>query len=146
MVNIYTPTDKSNDISVGVFEFKQYGNTMFRPKINWVDHNREDVIQYNEGIHKAELEKYIRISQNASIAHKQTVLGIVKKYWDCFCKEGARRPIIDYEFTIDTGTSKPVCCRKPRYGPYESKIILELMKDLLKMIGSSATKDRGEAA
>ena len=70
MVNIYTPTDQSNGIREGVFEFKQYGNTMFRPKIKWVDHNREDVIQYNEGIHKAELEKYIRIGQNVSKAHK----------------------------------------------------------------------------
>jgi len=46
-------------------------------------------------------------------------------------KEGARQPTIDYEFSIDTGTEKPVFCRKPRYGPYESNIIMQHVKVLL---------------
>ena len=56
---------------------------------------------------------------------------MVKKYWDSFCKKGARRHILNYEFSIDTGTAKPVCCKKSRYGPHESKIIMEHIKTLL---------------
>ena len=56
---------------------------------------------------------------------------IVKKYWNCFCKKGARRPILNYEFSIDNGTAKPVCCKQPLYGPYESKHIMEHVKTLL---------------
>ena len=32
---------------------------------------------------------------------------------------------------IDTGGAKPVCCRKPSYGPYESKVILTQVAQLL---------------
>ena len=71
-----------------------------------------------------EMEKNIRIGKDAPQARRSHILGIVKKYWDYFCKRGARRPILNYEFSIDTGSAKLVCCRKPRYGPYESNIIL----------------------
>ena len=47
-------------------------------------------------------------------------------------KEGCKRPIIGYKFGIDTGTAKPVCCKKPTYGFYESKIIMEQIMELLK--------------
>ena len=59
------------------------------------------------------------------------ILGIVKKYWDYFCKRGAHRTILNYEFSIDTGSAKPICSRKPRYGPYKSKTILQHIKVLL---------------
>ena len=68
--------------------------------------------------------------KKASQAHRLHIHGIVKKYWDCFCKRGARRPILVYDFLIDTGSAKLVCCRKPRYGPYESKTILQQIKAL----------------
>ena len=132
MINKYTPTNQTDDIGEGCFDFKQYGKTMFRPLLKWDYYKWDDTIKFNEVVDKAELVKYIRICKDADIGHKETILGIVIKYWDCFCKKGARRTIINYEFAVDTGTAKPVCYRKPRYGPYESKIILDLMKDLLK--------------
>ena len=62
---------------------------------------------------------------------RERVNSIVNKYWDSFCKEGAKRTILGYEFPIDTGNTKSVCCRKPQYGPYESKIIMVQLKALL---------------
>ena len=50
---------------------------------------------------------------------------------DCFCKRGARRTILDYEFAIDTGASSPVCYRRPTYGPHEKSIIMDQVKSLL---------------
>ena len=41
------------------------------------------------------------------------------------------KPILHFEFAIDTGGSAPVCCRKPRYGPHESKIIMTQIQVLL---------------
>ena len=55
----------------------------------------------------------------------------MKKYLDCFYKRGTRRPILNYEFSIDMGSAKLVCCIKPRYGLYESKIIIQHIKALL---------------
>ena len=43
------------------------------------------------------------------------------------------KPILHFEFAIGTGTggSPPVCCRKPHYGPHESKIIMTQIQVLL---------------
>ena len=51
-------------------------------------------------------------------------------FWDVFAKDGLRQPMLGYEFCIDTGTHTPVCCKKPSYGPTESKIIMDNIKIL----------------
>ena len=56
---------------------------------------------------------------------------IIIKYWDYFCKEEDLRPILYYKFSIDTITTKPVCCRKPQYRLYESKIIMSQIEALI---------------
>ena len=63
--------------------------------------------------------------------HKSEIKELIVKYWDCFCQKGACRPILDYEFTIDTGASKPVFYKKPTYSPHERPILLEHIKSLL---------------
>ena len=55
----------------------------------------------------------------------------IKEYWDFFVKVGAARPILGYEFGIDTGDAKPVFCKKPSYEPYESKVIVTQVDQLL---------------
>ena len=45
-------------------------------------------------------------------------------------QDGTHRSILGYEFGIDTGGAKPVCCRKPSYGPHESKIIMAQVEQL----------------
>ena len=62
---------------------------------------------------------------------KQQVSAVIKKYWDCFVTVGAKQIILGYEFVIDTGGAKPVCCKKTSYGPYESKVIMEQVNQLL---------------
>ena len=51
--------------------------------------------------------------------------------WFFFDKQCYRQTIVGYVFAIDTGTASPLCCRKPRYGPWESDIIMEQIHDLL---------------
>lgn len=46
------------------------------------------------------------------------VTSIITEYRDYFVKEDIKYTILGYEFGIDTSGSKPVCCRKPSYGPY----------------------------
>ena len=132
MVNNYTPIDNADDIEEGTFDYQQYGKTVYRNKDAWKDIKREDYIFYEHKKHESEFKDNIRIGMGVAHGHKAIITGIVQKYWDCFCKEGAKRPILNYEFAIDTGNAKPVCCRKPRYGPYESKIMMEQIEALLK--------------
>ena len=71
------------------------------------------------------------MSDKVSGEIKIQVRNIIIKFWDSFCEEGARRTILGYEFAVDTGDAKPVCCKKPNYGPYESEIIMKSIRALL---------------
>jgi len=56
---------------------------------------------------------------------------IIQGHWDCFYEASARKPILGFEFAINTGGSPPACCRKPQYGPHESGIIMDHINSLL---------------
>jgi hypothetical protein len=55
---------------------------------------------------------------------------IIKEFWDVFDPDGLKTPIRGYQFHIDTGNSVPVCCKTPRYGPHEARVINELVQGL----------------
>ena len=59
----------------------------------------------------------MKIGKNVDDTTRDDIIQIIQKYLDCFWKEGASRTFLGYEFGIDTGDSKPVCCKKPAYGP-----------------------------
>jgi len=130
--NKYIPLDYGDDIQEGHFDFSEHGKTVFRPPAReWKTSERDDIIQYNAATHAAELDKGLRISDNVTDAIKTQLRQIIIKYWDSFCEEGAKRTILGYEFAIDTGDAKPVCCKKPNYGPYEAEIIMKQIRALL---------------
>ena len=134
VINRYIPVDYSSDIDEGFFDYKCYGKAVFRLISKWKYTDRQDLISYQEDKDSEELHANIRIGKDASNEHKSRIMGIVKKYWDFFGKKGVRRPILNYEFSIDAGTAKPVCCKEPCYESYESKIIMEYVTTLLKKI------------
>ena len=39
--------------------------------------------------------------------------------------------ILGFSFAIDTSNETQVCCKKPRYEPYESKVIMGQIQILL---------------
>ena len=106
--------------------------TVFKSKQSSTCTNRNDLIYFDEtGEDEKELIKGFKIGQLATTQQKEQVLSLVKKYWDCFCKRGAKRTILEYEFGVDTGASQPVACRVKQYGPHESKIMMEQVEGLL---------------
>ena len=78
-----------------------------------------------------DLNKDLRLGTSLDSDCQATVRNLIIKYWDCFVKEGAKRPILGYKFGIDTSGAKPECCKHPSYGPYESKRIMSQLEDLL---------------
>ena len=78
-----------------------------------------------------ELDKGLKIGKLVPLTTTRAIRNLVIKYWDCFCAEVAKRTILDYEFTIDTGSSPLICCRNPTYGPHEEPIIMEQISSLL---------------
>lgn len=107
--NKYTPPMQIDDIDEGLFLFEKFGKCIFKPSTKWQDNLRTDLIEFNPETHKKELEDNFKIGTNATSETKAIILNLIKEYWDCFCGDGARRPIIGYEFSIDTGQSSPIC-------------------------------------
>jgi len=133
--NKYIPLDYGDDIHDGHFDFEFKGKAVWRPTTSTGEiciPARDDLISYDPTLHSAELLKGLRINDDVSDAIKLRVKAIVITYWDCFCEEGARRTILGYEFAIDTGASKPICVKRPNYGPYESAIIMQQILSLEK--------------
>ena len=129
--NKYIPLDYATDVDEGCFDFAHHGNTVFRPRKRWADKERDDLIKFDEENDMAELLENLKVGSNVLPVYQDRVKAIIMRYWDCFCVKGARRPILDYEFSIDTGASPPVCCRRPAYGPHEKPIIMEQIDSLL---------------
>ena len=92
---------------------------------------RQDLIKFDAKDHNEELEKNLKIGEHVKPQLRQRIIDLIQTYWDCFCKEGARRTILGYEFSLDTGASQPICAKQTQYGPHESKIIMGQIQDLL---------------
>ena len=90
---------------------------------------RQDIIIFDESKHQKEFEELIQWG-DCPQELRPRIEGIIKEYWDVFAKEGLKQPIRGFQFTIDTGGSKPVCCKLPRYGPHESRIITKMTEGL----------------
>jgi hypothetical protein len=90
---------------------------------------RTDVIVFDKNVHQAELDKNITWG-NCPTAYKEQILTIIKEHWDCFAQEGLKKHIRGFTCRIDTGAIEPVCCRAPRYGPHEAKVMTQLCQQL----------------
>lgn len=95
--------------------FEKLGQCVFKLQEKWKDSERDDIIQFNPAEDEEELHKNFKIGAAVETRIKDRILDIVRKYWDCFCSKGARRPILGYEFSINTGTHSPVC-KFPAFG------------------------------
>ena len=131
--NQYIPCTHTTDIDDGFFDYQCYGKTFFRPKtVTTTPSTRNDIIVFDGAADDTELESNLKVGTNVDPTFRQRVKDVIIKYWDCFCKRGARRTILGYEFALDTGGAPPVCARAIQYGPHESKIIMTQIEDLLK--------------
>ena len=128
----YRTPELDDDGVSDILDYAQYGKCVYKPQLDWSPgHLRDDLILFDSATHSEELNKDLSFDSTVDAETKIAVTDIIKDFWDCFIKEGAKRPILGYEFGIDTGGAKPVCCRKPSYGPYESKVILTQVAQLL---------------
>ena len=132
VVSRYTTPEFYGDDVDGILDYSQYGKCVYKTELHWCDDSeRKDIIIFDCAAHSAELIKGLRFDPTLDPPTRESIVAVIKKYWDFFIQEGAKRPILGYEFGIDTGGAKPVCCRKPSYGPYESKVIMEQVSQLI---------------
>ena len=77
-MNRYIPLDYSDDIDDGFFDYTQYGKAVFKPRVNWKAHTRNDIITYNHAYDWYELNKGIKIGNMASAESKERLISIIK--------------------------------------------------------------------
>ena len=125
VVSRYTTPEYHGDDVDGILDYGQFGKCVYKGNLSRTDDSgREDIIFFDCHAHNAELQKGLRFDDSIDDNTRRVIVNIIKKYWDCFVQDGTHRPILGYEFGIDTDGAKPVCCRKPSYGPHDSKIIM----------------------
>ncbi len=115
--------DYSNDIDDSIFEFEQFGRAICHPPEPF-SNIRTDIHLWDPDRDMPELTKNLKIGTAVDPKTRAAITDIITSHWDCFYSEGVKYPILYFEFAIDTGASPPVCCKKPHYGPHESKIIM----------------------
>jgi hypothetical protein len=92
---------------------------------------RNDLITYDPQKHADEIDKNIQW-RDCPEKHRGVLRAIIEKFFDVFAQEGMQKPIRGFEFNIDTGTVKPICCKPPQYGHHERRVILTLVEQLEK--------------
>ena len=97
----FEPEAAYDDVNEGVFIFKQYGKAIFRSK-PWEPGVRTDIIQFNRERDSALLGN-LKIRESAPEPAKVMITELIIAYWYCFEEEGIKRPILGFEFAIDTG-------------------------------------------
>jgi hypothetical protein len=128
--NQYQHPEYADDIGDDVFVCRKYGKSLRHSTVVEVE-DRTDVHLWDEVRDRPELEQGLRVGADATPELKECLARIIKAYWDCFYEEGARRPILGFEFCIDTGDAQPIACKQQTYGAHESGIILQHVEALL---------------
>jgi Reverse transcriptase (RNA-dependent DNA polymerase)/RNase H-like domain found in reverse transcriptase len=87
------------------------------------------IIKYKEEKHGETLKKSLQW-EDCPEKLRPRITDIVKQYWDVFAPEGLRHHIRGFVCHIDTGNAQPMCCKIPRYGPHEARVITQLARGL----------------
>ena len=90
---------------------------------------RDDIINFVPSKHNEEIKRNLQW-RDCPDAHKETIESIIREHWDVFAEEGVRNHVRGAMFHVDTGTIKPVCCKPPRHGPHETRVINDLVDKL----------------
>ena len=93
-----------NDVDEDLYSFKPFGKCVKR-STSWKPRLRSDLIHWNKSLDSPELERDFRMGDQADDPTRHSVLSIIKSNWDSFCARGVSRPVLDFEFCIDTGNS-----------------------------------------
>ena len=100
------------------------GSSHFTPR------PRSDFILWDKSVDEPELLRDLLIGDDVDAAIHHKIINIIQDNWDSFCERGVSRPMLDFEFCIDTGNSLLVCCRQLVYDFHKSKIMTKLIADL----------------
>ena len=109
------------------FLCKQGGKTVLKNKK--ILPPRDDIITFSRERHQQCFDDLIQW-RDCPLEHRPVIGALIQEHWDVFDPAGALRTMRGYQFSVDTGAHKPVCCKPPRCGPHESEVMNKLLVDL----------------
>ena len=90
VVSNYSLPEYATDNDDGIFDYRCYGNCVFRPKPPWDPGCRNDEIIFDPTIDHEELSRDLHIDNCATPTIRYAVIELIKKFWDyfeiCGCK------------------------------------------------------------
>ena len=129
-ISKYRSVNYGAELPDEAFCLPRYGRSLYigapRPLIP----ERDDIIPFSAELHSELLEKSLKVGENCPADVRDAIIDIHKRHWDAFDPSGVRRPILGFQYVIDTGDSPPVASRQPNYGIYERPIMLKFLEDL----------------
>ncbi len=125
------PIDYATDYDDSVFVFEKFGRALSHPPTCISTISCSDLRQYDASVDNIEFTKSFNIGPTVDPLIKQHLIALIHSHWDCFYANGVRYPILGFEFVVNTGTSKPVCCPQPRYGIYKCVIMQKQLDALI---------------
>jgi hypothetical protein len=109
--------------------YRSGGVAVSKTKTEVEERDPASIIRYDETKHATELQKSIQW-EDCPNELRPCMSELIKRYWDVFAQEGLKNHIRGFECHIDTGNAQPVCCKIPRYGPHEARVITQLARGL----------------
>ena len=109
--------------------YRSGGVAISKAKAEVAERDQASIIKYDEAKHATELQKSIQWD-DCPEERRSCIRELIKQHWDVFAQEGLKNHIRGFECHIDTGNAQPVCCKIPRYGPHEARVITQLARGL----------------
>ena len=92
---------------------------------------KPDLILWNDFFESPEILRDFCISENVDTSIRNSIISVIESNWDSFCERGVPRPVLDFEFCIDTCNTTLICCHQPNYGFHERNIVNQLITALV---------------
>ena len=128
--SLYIEPDLAPDVLDGMeLLYKDYGKSLRKKKTPLPPRDPADILKFDPKLHQKEFDENIKWG-DCPMEHRPRITKLIQEYWDIFSRDGLRKHIRGYECRIDTGDIMPICCKVPRYGPHESKVITQLVDAL----------------
>ena len=110
------------DMDYDLYILSTYGKVTTRSP-QWKLRSITYLVIWDKYFFNSELTKDLRIDKNIDPTIRQSVIQIIHNNKNSFCTQRSSRHMFDFEFCLDTGDSKAVCCRQLVYGIHDQNIM-----------------------
>ena len=103
-IDRFIPLPPYPDVDDDLYLSPAYGLAIRRTKETPPPSTRNDLILWDENIYLSHLQTHLHLRNDMDVNVRHAILRIIKQNWNAFDEKGVSRPVLGYEFCIDTDT------------------------------------------